>query len=215
MSEGLSTEEVEKLKNRLKQEFSGYYEKAGGRDFRYYHLESVYKASKKIAESEGLDIDKRVLEVAALFHDIGRKQDIEDGYMDPFEGHEGHPERSADMVREYVEDVLTDGRIRTVEKVVGNHHSRPETVEGKILQDADRLAKYGVSDLWRMFHYASDEERPLEDTFSYFEEKGRPRLESELEDFHFDTAREAAEERLGRQVEALERIREEAKAEDI
>ena len=50
MSEGLNDQEFEELKNRLREEFSGYYEKAGGRNYRFFHLKFVFKAVRRLAE---------------------------------------------------------------------------------------------------------------------------------------------------------------------
>jgi HD superfamily phosphodiesterase len=215
MSEGLSDQEREKIDSRIKEAFSGYFEKAGGKNFRYYHLKNVHKLVLKIAEKLDENPDLRVLEASALLHDIGRKEDIEDGYMDPFEGHEGHDERGRKGVSQYIDDILEEERIQEVRKIVSNHHSEPESIECKVLQDADELTKYGVSDLWRMIHYAAEEERPIEEIFSYFIENLRPRLEEELGDFHFDISKRWAEERLENQSKAIDKMRKEQEARDF
>ena len=96
--------EVGKFKERLREEFSEYYEFAGGKNYRYHHLVSTHRHVKKIMDSgelENFSFDEEVVETAALFHDIGRKMDIEDGEMDPIKNHEGHAERGAQIVMEY------------------------------------------------------------------------------------------------------------------
>ncbi|PSH01789.1 MAG: hypothetical protein BRC27_00910, partial [Nanohaloarchaea archaeon SW_10_44_10] len=111
----LEKEEREELKNRLKQKFSDYYEIAGGKNYRFYHLEAVRKLALKLAEKIDEDIDEKVLETAALYHDIGRAEDIEDGEMDPFEGHEGHDERGAEKVGEFISDSVSEEELEKIE----------------------------------------------------------------------------------------------------
>ena len=198
----MEDEKVEELKERVKKVFSDYYELAGGKDFRFYHLRSVHEYALELMQKEEiqeLDFDEDVVEIAALFHDIGRSEDIEDGYMDPFEGHEGHAERGAEIVEEHISDLVDNETLEKVEKVIRNHHSEAETIEGKILQDADELFKYGVHDLWRMFHYASEKQRPIDETFTYFRNQLHNDLQDGLTDFHFQVTRAAATNRMQKQ----------------
>jgi putative nucleotidyltransferase with HDIG domain len=211
----LSEEEVETLKERLKEEFSDYTEKAGGKNFRYHHLTSVHDYALEIADNIDEEVDLTVLQAAALFHDIGRKEDIEDGYMDPFEGHEGHDERGAELVSEYIDDILDEEQVERVEKIIRNHHSEPETLEGRVLQDADHLYSYGVHDLWRMIHYSAQTEREIDELPEYFWEELVPQRAEELETFNFDKTREVAEKRLIRYQEAVRQFRDEIDAEDF
>ncbi|MFB6208099.1 MAG: HD domain-containing protein [Candidatus Nanohaloarchaea archaeon] len=214
----LEESEFQELKSRLKNEFSGYRELAGGKNYRYHHLVAVHRYVKALMEKEelrGKEVDERVVEVAAIFHDIGRKEDIEDGYMDPFEGHEGHAETGEDIVAEYVEDFLSEEQLEKVEKVIGNHHSEPETVEGKILQDADRLGKFGTWDIWRMIHYGSEKEREMPEMFEYFWDTAMQRYHDELPEFHFEVSRRVAKERMVKYQETMKRIEEEYLGEDI
>jgi putative nucleotidyltransferase with HDIG domain len=211
----LSEREVETLKGRLKEEFSDYTEKAGGKNFRYHHLTSVHDYALEIADSIDKEVGLAVLQAAALFHDIGRKEDIEDGYMDPFEGHEGHDERGAELVSGYIDDVLDEEQVERVEKIIRNHHSEPETLEGRVLQDADHLYSYGVHDLWRMIHYSAQTEREIDELPEYFWEELVPQRAEELETFNFDKTREVAEKRLIKYQEAVRQFRDEIDAEDF
>lgn len=211
----LSEEEVETLKERLKQVFSDYTEKAGGKNFRYHHLTSVHQYAQEIADTVEEDIDMRVLEAAALFHDIGRKEDIEEGYMDPFEGHEGHDERGAEHVSEYIDDILEEEQVEKVEQLIRNHHSEPETVEGQILQDADHLYSYGVHDLWRMIHYGAQTEREIDELPEYFWDELVPQRAEELGTFNFNKTREVAEKRLIKYQEAVRQFQDELEGKDF
>jgi len=213
----LEQSKLEELRNLLKQEFSDYYEKSGGKNYRFYHLKSTRKHVKKIMSYEFLEnkeFDEEVVEVAALFHDIGRREDIEDGEMDPFEGHEGHAEAGAEIVGEFVDDFMNEKQVDKIEKIVGNHHSEPETVEGKIIQDADLLTNYGVSDLWRMIHYSSEEERTMQDAFEYFWDTHVPRYLNKLDEFHFKASRRWARKRMNEHQKTLNSMESEFHAED-
>jgi len=214
----LEENKLQKLKSRLKEEFSDYYEIAGGKNYRYHHLVSTHKHVRKIMEAEELEnfsFDEEVVEVAALFHDIGRKMDIEDGELDPIKTHEGHAERGAQIVMEYTQDLIGKRKSREVREVIERHHSEPETVEGKILQDADKLTNYGVSDIWRMIHYSSDKQRTHEEALEYFWETHQPRYTEGLKAFHFDFSRGWAKDRLLRHQRTIREMEKEFQASDI
>lgn len=214
----LSDNEVELLRSRAKNEFSDYFEFAGGKNYRYFHMKRVHLCAKKLMKSDEvseLDFDEKVVEAAALLHDIGRVKDIEEGYMDPFEGRDSHDVRGAEMVSEFVSDVLTRQQLQKVEKVIRNHHSEAETVEGKILQDCDELHKFGVHDLWRMIHYSAEEQRTMQQTFEYFDAEASHDLEEMLNDFYFEISREVGEKRLRKEKDAINQMKQEICGEDI
>ncbi|MFB6216091.1 MAG: HD domain-containing protein, partial [Candidatus Aenigmatarchaeota archaeon] len=166
-------------------------------------------------EIRDLEFDQRVLEVAALFHDIGRKADIEDGFLDPIEALEGQDETGKEIVDEYVEDFLTESQLEEVKEVIGNHHSEASRVETKILQDADTLGLIGVMNFWRMFHYAADNERPLDDSIEYFWNEAVERRARELKEMHFDCARRIGRKRMNDAQETMQKIEEEHFGDDI
>lgn len=215
---GLSDEEYSLLLERLEEEFSEYYELAGGKNYRFHHLARTHRYVEKLVqrpEIKRLDFDMKVLEVASLFHDIGRKEDIEDGFMDPIQAHEGHAETGEKIVNEFVDDILSEKRVKEVEKIIGSHHSDPEKVETKILQDADKLGFFGPMNIWRMIHYASDKERELEETFDYFWGEGRRQKQGKLESLNFECSKRIARRRIQRFEEMMNIIEEEHYGEDI
>ncbi len=211
----LRDSEVIQLKSRLKEEFSDYTEIAGGKNYRYTHLKAVHRIVKKLAEEASEEVDERVLEIAALFHDIGRKEDIEDGEMDPSEGHESHDQRGADIVHDYVEDFVSEGEISKIEDIIRNHHSEAETVEGEILQDADKISNFGVGNLWRQIHYSAQHGRTLEESIEYFWNTAIEEFENQIREMHFDKSKKIAERRLEKHKEAVKQIEKEVEAEDF
>jgi len=211
----LEKEEREELKNRLEQEFSDYYEISGGKNYRFYHLKAARKLALKLAEKIDKDPDRKVLEIAALYHDIGRAEDIENGEMDPFKGHEGHDERGAEKVEEFISDSVSEEELEKIEGIIRNHHSEAETLEGRIMQDADDLSNFGVNNLWRQIHYSSYYERDLEDSLEYFWDTAVQEYQQKIKEMHFKETREIARKRLERHREAVENIEKEMNAEDF
>lgn len=206
---------LEKLESRLEEEFTGYTEVAGGKNYRLRHLKSVRKIALKLAEKVDAELDEKVLEVAALYHDIGRVKDIENGEMNPFKGHEGHDEKGAEIVGEYVSDFVTKEQLEKIEKIIENHHSEPETSEGKIVQDADKIFNVGVNNLWRQFHYSAQNERTLEEGLEYFWNEAVEEYQKLIDNLHFQESRKSAEKRLKKQKQTMKQIQREINAEDI
>ncbi len=215
MSEGLEAKELEVLKERLKEEFSGYSEIAGGKNYRYQHLETTHKHACKFEERLDVEVDKKVLEIAALYHDIGRVKDIEDGEMDPFEGNEGHAEDGARIVGGYISDFVTEEQLEKIEEIIGNHHSEASTTEGKIVQDADKVSNYGVFNLWRQIHYASQHEHSLDESLNYFWDEAVSQFENHIEEMHFEETSELARNRLDKHKDTVREIEREVNAEDF
>lgn len=114
----------------------------------WYHIERVWKLSKKIAETE--DCDLEVVELAALLHDIA----------DP-KFHDGDETVALKVSREFLENQQTSEDI--IEKVLfiiknisfKNRAEAPENlpVELKIVQDADRIDAIGAIGVARTFNF--------------------------------------------------------------
>jgi len=112
------------------------------------HLDRVWKSCRLIALDEpGADGD--VLTVAAYFHDaVNLPKDSPDRAQ--------ASRRSADLaVRELAAMGFDAGRLAAVYHAIAAHSFSagiaPETVEARILQDADRLEALGAIGLARMF----------------------------------------------------------------
>lgn len=118
----------------------------------YWHAQRVVKMAKRIGKEEGADL--KVLELAGWMHDIEVKK-----------GRKNHEIRSAKSA----EKILTDldfpaDFITTVVKCVKNHRfttGKAETLEEKILQDADKLDVMGAIGIARIFSYAGAHKREL------------------------------------------------------
>ena len=215
MSESLKDEEHQELKERLKEEFSGYTETAGGKNYRFQHLETTHRLVCKLEDRLDVEVDRKVLEISALYHDIGRIQDIEDGEMDPFEGHEGHAERGAEIVEDYISELVSEKQLEKIREVLGNHHYEASTIEGEIVQDADKVSNFGVFNLWRQIHYASQHGRTLKESLDYFWSTAVNDFEEHIEEMHFEETEQLAKKRLEKHKEAITEMEREINAEDL
>ena len=85
-----------------------------------------------------------------------------------------------------------------------NRGRRPETLEGKIVQDADRLDALGAIGVARTFAYGGEHGRSLDESVAHFHEK----LLLLKDELNTETARKLAEPRhtfLERFLEEYER----------
>lgn len=117
------------------------------------HTERVYELCLRIGRKEGADLD--TLRLAALLHDIGR------GEEDRSNGRVCHAERGAVLARQILraKDVDED-RTAAVVRAIETHRFRgrfaPDTLEGKILFDADKLDSIGAVGIGRAFLFAGE-----------------------------------------------------------
>lgn len=127
---------------------------ASGHDF--YHTERVYKTAVKLAEKEGADIELTAL--AALLHDVDDRKLSPDTYG------------SFENAKRFMSENGVDGEtqksvIDIISKVsyTGNGSSAPDSLEGKCVQDADRLDAIGAVGIARAFAYGGSRGRRIYD----------------------------------------------------
>jgi len=114
----------------------------------WFHIERVWKLSKKIAENE--KVDSEVLELGALLHDIA----------DP-KFHDGDETLALKISRDFLEsqDVSEEiiGKVLFIIQNISfkNRGEAPENLplELKIVQDADRLDAIGAIGIARTFNF--------------------------------------------------------------
>ena len=142
----------------------------------WWHTLRVYNTSMDIAAAEGKG-DRLIIGLAALLHDVA---DHKFGYTDA--------DREAIITDILTPFELSDSVIEQVIYIVNNLSFKQgknkhvlETIEGRIVQDADRLDAIGAIGIARAFAYGGHKDRPLydpehsedpdSDTIGHFHEK--------------------------------------------
>lgn len=119
-----------------------------------WHSLRVYNAAMKIAESE--HCDEKIVAIAALLHDVD----------DPklFKNKE-HQNATKIMRLVDIEDRVVKQVIEIIEQVSfkGTDSVVPNTIEGQIVQDADRLDAMGAIGIARAFAYGGAKGRNMYD----------------------------------------------------
>jgi uncharacterized protein len=116
----------------------------------YDHIQRVYHLAERIAQAEGADLE--IVRAAALLHDA-------EGPLTG-ETRSGHQLASAEFAREILmAEGWPEARIEAVQHCIRAHRFRddreqPETVEAKVLFDADKLDAIGAIGAVRAIAYA-------------------------------------------------------------
>lgn len=125
-----------------------YFEESDLNDFShsFSHVERVKCLALFIGEKEGADLE--VLEASALLHDIARGKEDRGEVED-------HAVEGANMAELILNEVgFPSEKIANVVHTIKTHRCNPayvaETLEAKILQDADRLDALGAVDISRV-----------------------------------------------------------------
>lgn len=139
---------IETVKNHAEKLFKGA---RGSHDWE--HTLRVARLCRRIGAVEGADMD--VLMAAAYLHDIGRC------YQDVSNGKVCHAEKGAQMARPIVAALpLLPAQKENILHAVGAHRFRgtrpPETLEAKVLFDADKLDAIGAVGVARAFLFAGE-----------------------------------------------------------
>ena len=154
---------------------------AGGHDAA--HTLRVYQNAMLLADCLP-DCDRTVVALAALLHDADDYKLFDtknNANARTFLKGQGVPQKTADRICEAVNSVSFSQ----------NRGRRPRTIEGQIVQDADRLDAIGAVGIARTFAYGGEHGRSLEESVAHFHEK-LLLLKNEL---NTETARRLAEPR--------------------
>ena len=159
------------------------------------HVWRVFRLGVDLAEQVGAN--REVVGVAALTHDLHRVLD---------DGTSLEPEETLSEVRAVLGRAGFEGKIPEVEHCVAVHDEyafrgmdrEPETLEAKVLRDADNLDAIGAIGVARTFAFGGAHGSPLWDSegveysqIYHFEDK----LLKLRDEMHTDPAREIAQER--------------------
>ena len=127
------------------------------------HSMRVYRNAMMIAEAEPA-ADRTVVALAALLHDADDHklfQTENNLNARRFLEAEGIDAETADRIVEAINSVSFSR----------NGDRRPETIEGQIVQDADRLDAIGAIGIARTFAFGGKHDRSLESSIGHFHEK--------------------------------------------
>ena len=172
------TNTIEAAKEYIRELFSG---NAGGHDAS--HTLRVYQNALLIAENEN-PCNMEIVSLAALLHDA------DDHKLFHTENNSNARQflASQKLDKELIEEI-----IRAINSVSfsRNRGRKPETIEGIIVQDADRLDAIGAIGIARTFAYGGEHGRSLESSVQHFHDK----LLLLKEEMNTEAARKLAEDR--------------------
>lgn len=119
----------------------------------WFHTKRVYDLCMKIGRAEGANIN--VLGIAAYLHDIGRP------YQDKSKGKICHAEKGAELAHEILLKLNLSAEDKSnIIHSIRTHRFRgkniPETLEAKVLFDADKLDSIGAVGIGRAFLFAGE-----------------------------------------------------------
>ena len=162
---------------------------ASGHDFD--HTLRVFHMATRLAKEEGADL--QIVQLAALLHDV------DDRKLSP-ETYEGKLRAVAFLKENGVDEAGIESILDIISRISFSAHlAPPETIEGKCVQDADRLDAMGAIGISRAFAYGGSRGRRMHDpermdrttTIEHFYDK----LLLLKESMHTATGRQLAQER--------------------
>ena len=134
---------------------------SGGHDAE--HTLRVYRNALLIASQEQ-NCDLEIVSLAALLHDVDDHKLF-------------HTENNANARSFLAEHGISETKINLICDAINsvsfsqNLGRKPETIEGKIVQDADRLDALGAIGIARTFAYGGEHGRSIESSVQHFHDK--------------------------------------------
>jgi uncharacterized protein len=130
------------------------------------HVLRVVYLCEIIGKEENADMT--VLLPAALFHDIARPIETEKGIA--------HEKAGAEMAERYLRSIRYDEEhIRKITHAIRTHRyssgEKPETLEARILSDADKLDSMGAVGIARTFIRAGEHHGEIKDAIDHMHDK--------------------------------------------
>ena len=178
--------------------YSLFRDNAGGHDAA--HTLRVYQNAMLIARQEP-DCDLETVALSALLHDADDHKLF-------------HTENNANARSFLTQHDVDPNKIERICKAINavsfsqNRGKRPDSLEGMIVQDADRLDAIGAIGIARTFAFGGEHGRPLESSLQHFHDK----LLLLKDEMNTEAAKKIAESRHLFMVNFLKEFDEETKA---
>ncbi len=155
----------------------------GSHDFD--HVLRVVRFCEMIGQDENARMD--ILIPAAYLHDIARPLEEKDGSVD-------HAKAGSEIAIDFLKRIGYP-HVDEISYAISVHRFSkgliPQTLEAKVLQDADRLDAIGAIGIYRTIMYSALNGRSVEETIAHFENKIL-----KIKDLMYtDTAKKIAEKR--------------------
>lgn len=181
------------------------------------HVLRVLALAEKLAWKEGADLE--IVRSATLLHDVAR------GHGDRMST--DHAQAGADLARQLLGG-HPRAKVEAVAEAIGAHRYRsgpsPQTIEAKVLHDADKLDAIGAIGVARAFAFGGHEGQRLwaEVDDGYEESRGSREQHTPVHEYHFklvkikerlltQSAREMAQARHQFMVAYFERLEQEVR----
>ncbi len=134
------------------------------------HIMRVYKNAEKLTKKE--KVNTKLVLCAVLLHDIVN-------YKKYDKRSKNSSTKSAIMARQILSKYnFSNSEIKVITDAIRDHsfskNKTPSTLEGKILQDADRLDAIGAIGIARAFAVSGSDDRPFYNTSDPFCSKRKP-----------------------------------------
>lgn len=133
----------------------------------FSHTERVHDLSIEIGEILGANLF--ILRIAALLHDVGRIREKESSH---------HADLSAKMASQFLDtlnfEISEENRLNIIHCIRTHSFSNnivPETLEAKILSDADKLDALGAIGLYRTIGFALKKKGGIDQVIEHLENK--------------------------------------------